>query len=24
MQPNVKGFEYWFHIHPDFRKIYKE
>jgi peptide/nickel transport system substrate-binding protein len=24
MQPNVKGFEYWFHTHPDFRKLYKE
>jgi peptide/nickel transport system substrate-binding protein len=24
MQPNVKGFEYWFHVHPDFRKIYKD
>ena len=24
MQPNVKGFEYWFHTHPDFRKFYKE
>jgi peptide/nickel transport system substrate-binding protein len=24
MQKNVKGFEYWFHIHPDFRKLYKE
>lgn len=24
MQKDVKGFEYWFHIHPDFRKIYKE
>jgi len=24
VQPNVKGFEYWFHTHPDFRKMYKE
>lgn len=24
VQPNVKGFEYWFHTHPDFRKLYKE
>lgn len=24
MQPDVHGFEYWFHVHPDFRKIYKE
>lgn len=24
MQPNVKGFEYWFHTHPDFRKLYKD
>jgi peptide/nickel transport system substrate-binding protein len=24
MQPNVQGFEYWFHTHPDFRKIYKD
>ena len=24
MQKNVEGFEYWFHIHPDFRKIYKQ
>ena len=24
MQKNVKGFEYWFHTHPDFRKLYKE
>jgi peptide/nickel transport system substrate-binding protein len=24
MQPNVKGFEYWFHTHPDFRKFYKD
>lgn len=24
MQKNVQGFEYWFHIHPDFRKLYKE
>jgi peptide/nickel transport system substrate-binding protein len=24
MQTNVKGFEYWFHIHPDFRKLYKD
>jgi peptide/nickel transport system substrate-binding protein len=23
MQKNVDGFEYWFHTHPDFRKIYK-
>jgi peptide/nickel transport system substrate-binding protein len=23
MQKNVQGFEYWFHVHPDFRKIYK-
>lgn len=23
-QPNVKGFEYWFHTHLDFRKLYKE
>jgi len=21
---NVQGFEYWFHTHPDFRKLYKE
>ncbi len=24
VQPNVKGFEYWFHTHPDFRKMYKD
>src|SRR5436190_4178278 len=24
VQKNVKGFEYWFHTHPDFRKLYKE
>ncbi len=24
MQKNVMGFEYWFHTHPDFRKLYKE
>jgi peptide/nickel transport system substrate-binding protein len=24
MQKNVQGFEYWFHTHPDFRKLYKE
>jgi len=24
VQPNVKGFEYLFHTHPDFRKMYKE
>jgi peptide/nickel transport system substrate-binding protein len=24
VQKNVEGFEYWFHIHPDFRKLYKE
>ena len=24
MQKNVQGFEYWFHSHPDFRKLYKE
>jgi peptide/nickel transport system substrate-binding protein len=24
LQKNVKGFEYWFHVHPDFRKLYKE
>jgi peptide/nickel transport system substrate-binding protein len=24
MQQNVTGFEYWFHIHPDFRKMAKE
>ena len=24
MQKNVEGFEYWFHTHPDFRKLYKE
>ncbi len=24
MQKNVQGFEYWFHVHPDFRKLYKE
>ncbi|WP_037448205.1 ABC transporter substrate-binding protein [Skermanella stibiiresistens] len=23
MQKNVEGFEYWFHTHPDFRKLYK-
>jgi len=24
VQKNVQGFEYWFHTHPDFRKLYKE
>lgn len=24
VQPNVKGFVYWFHTHPDFRTLYKE
>jgi peptide/nickel transport system substrate-binding protein len=24
MQKDVHGFEYWFHTHPDFRKLYKE
>ncbi len=24
MLKDVHGFEYWFHVHPDFRKIYKE
>jgi peptide/nickel transport system substrate-binding protein len=24
MQKNVKGFEYWFHRYPDFRKLYKD
>lgn len=24
VQPNVKGFVYWFHTHPDFRTMYKE
>jgi peptide/nickel transport system substrate-binding protein len=24
MQKNVEGYEYWFHTHPDFRKIYKD
>ncbi len=24
MQPDVEGFEYWFHTHPDFRKLYKD
>lgn len=24
MQKNVEGFEYWFHTHPDFRKLYKD
>ena len=24
MQKNVQGFEYWFHSHPDFRKMYKD
>ena len=24
MQKDVHGFEYWFHVHPDFRKLYKE
>lgn len=24
MRNNVKGFEYWFHTHPDFRKMYKD
>ncbi len=24
MQKDVKGFEYWFHTHLDFRKLYKE
>jgi peptide/nickel transport system substrate-binding protein len=24
MQPNVKGYFYWFHTHPDFRKFSKE
>ena len=24
MQKDVKGFEYWFHTHPDFRKLYKD
>ena len=23
MQKDVQGFEYWFHVHPDFRKLYK-
>ena len=23
MQKDVHGFEYWFHTHPDFRKLYK-
>jgi peptide/nickel transport system substrate-binding protein len=23
-QKNVQGFEYWFHTHPDFRKLYKD
>jgi peptide/nickel transport system substrate-binding protein len=24
VQKNVHGFEYWFHTHPDFRKMYKD
>jgi peptide/nickel transport system substrate-binding protein len=24
VQKNVQGFEYWFHTHPDFRKLYKD
>jgi peptide/nickel transport system substrate-binding protein len=24
VQPNVKGFVYWFHTHPDFRTMYKD
>ena len=24
MQKDVQGFEYWFHTHPDFRKLYKD
>jgi peptide/nickel transport system substrate-binding protein len=24
MQKDVEGFEYWFHTHPDFRKLYKD
>jgi peptide/nickel transport system substrate-binding protein len=24
VQKNVQGYEYWFHTHPDFRKLYKE
>ena len=24
MQKDVHGFEYWFHVHPDFRKLYKD
>jgi peptide/nickel transport system substrate-binding protein len=24
MQPNVQGFEYWFHTHLDYRTLYKQ